>query len=160
MKRAQIEIAGLMIIVVLVSIVILFVLSFNVGEKVKDEPKRQELRDSQMRDRFGPVILETTAGCNEWTIRELLSDCAYNQEIYCQGTISSCEFANDTIKKVLKETYDKIGHSFTLEVKSSNNVVTLFNYTGCDPGVSNSDKGLTHFQTDFGPMTMILTQCT
>lgn len=161
MKKAQMEIAGLLIVVVLVTITILFLLTFKVQNYQNNVPQEQESRDSYIRDRFSPVLMETSTLCDGRTIRVLLSDCGYAQAIDCPDLKTSCEFANETIKAILEETLDVYGLKYSLMITASNNNhITFYNYSGCSPSISRKTSAyIQPLVTDYGPLLVNLTQC-
>lgn len=163
MRKAQIEIAGLLIVVVLVTITILFLLTFKVNESENKLPLEQESKDSYIRDRLSPVLLETSTSCDGRTIRVLLSDCAYSKNIMCDKEgreVDSCVFANETISTILEETLDTYGLKYVFSVKSNTDFITYIDRTGCNPAASgNYPPFIQPLVTDFGPLTLNLVQC-
>jgi hypothetical protein len=158
-KKGQIEIAGLIIIVVLITLVLLFVLSFDLNQDIANQgDETRELKDTNIRDGFGPALLETSTSCESRTVKQLLSDCAHEKEISCANG-NSCFVANQTIEYILNETLEKIGYKFTLAVKKGDAHVTFFNDTGCLGDGDIFVPAVTPFQTDYGSMTLIITQC-
>lgn len=157
-KKAQIEIMGLLVIVILVSLVIFFALSFNLKNAVNEAPVKQDFKDAQTTGNFGTTLLETTTNCSR-SIRDLLSDCAFTQEVICSGQ-NSCELANNTMNMILEETLDKWNYNYTLQISSDTKTVTNFNKTGCDASKTNRiTTDITPFGTTFSSMKLTLRIC-
>ena len=116
-RKAQIEIIGLLIIVILVTIIILLVITFGIKQP-SGPTTTQQVSDNQIATLFFPTILETTTTCDR-TVRELLADCAYTNEIMC-GAKNSCTFANETLIDVLNRTLSSYGYSYAVKVWKTN----------------------------------------
>lgn len=162
MKKAQIEIAGLLIVVVLVTITLLFLLTFRVNNSDNQIPVEQETRDTYIRDRFSQVLFETNTECGGRTIKELLSDCGYSNNINCD-TLNSCQFVNYTIESIINETLNFYGIEYVITVTAKDNLnkkITYLHSSGCD---LDTAKKVTPFyqpaETDFGGLLFNFTQC-
>ncbi len=109
-KKAQMEIAGLVIIVILISLGMLFLVYFSLSEKDPEKIfTRKNLASSTM-----AAVMKTTSsiedGCNGQLSfeKEILDDCAGHIlggdfHIKCSGK-NSCEYLDDRIRKILKQT--------------------------------------------------------
>lgn len=163
-KNAQIEIAGLIIIVVLVSLVLLFTLSININ-KVKNVGSEQKtIRHTQLRERFGPVLLETTTDCSNKNVRELLIDCAFINQIQC-GALDSCAKANQVMSTITEKTFDDF-YVFKLEVLKNDaqlngiNVIENTNPPRCgDEKYTETQPAYTNIGSVYGNLVLVLTQC-
>ena len=106
--RAQMEIMGLAIIVILVSLGLLFAVRWML-KAPSAEPQRAE--ESVLAANFLSTLLGTTTECNKRTVRDLLQDCALTQgATKCKtqsGEQYSCDYARDIIQMLLSETFDK-----------------------------------------------------
>jgi hypothetical protein len=116
LKRAQIEMMGLLVIVILVTIIIFFVLIFSLRkppsvDDINDFKKMQAIKN------FGTTSIETTVDCDgrTRTIRELLVDCAFLKEISCRG-YDSCESATANLTFILNNTLDIWGYDYQLKI--------------------------------------------
>jgi len=162
-RKAQIEIAGLLIIVVLVSLVLMFVLTFNVADKENQGEPVKQVKESQIRDNFGPVLLETSTECDGKTIRELLADCGSVREIECPGPdTTSCAYVKTVIGEILKETLVKQGFAYIMSVKKGDSVIDTGNMyfeNDCNPDGVSSVPSINPFETDYGTMKLVLVQC-
>jgi hypothetical protein len=159
-KRGQIETMGLLVVVILISLVLFFALSFSVNNKTDEQPKKQEFKKSQAINNLGTTMLESTGPCG-WSIRELLTDCAYTKEITCYNgtaTENACEVADKSIMKILDATLNEWGYDYNLTVSTSLGQTKLSMATGCEDD-SNSQKEITPFATDYGSMVLTIKSC-
>ena len=126
MKKAQIEILGLMIIMVLIALGVLFAVKY-VFLAPKTEIK-QEFTEKNIALNMLDVMLGTDVLCNtnHISIQNLLIDCNRyppNGIIMC-GSASSCTFVENEIKSIFASTLDKWGNKYKFKI---NNAVKLEN---------------------------------
>jgi hypothetical protein len=108
------EIMGLAIIVILVTLGIFFVIHFTSTRNSTNIEK--EYTDSQMSANLLNTMLQMTApDCNSKQIKSLFRDCALNQKIICNDGKRSCEYLNYTIQKILDKTLVKWNRKFYFE---------------------------------------------
>jgi hypothetical protein len=155
-KKAQIETMGLLVVVVLVSLILFFVLAFNLKKDPGEQSEKEVFEETQAISNIGTTMLETTSSC-EWTVRELLEDCAYRKEIVCKGNLS-CVEANNTMTKILDLTLNEWDYAYNIVVKNSQNYDVLSQGTACK-NVTNSRRETTPFGTNYGSMSLIITTC-
>lgn len=107
-KKAQMEIFGLAIIVVLLSFGMIIMISYSssgVPTEVKEMNEEQAYK-------FINTLLHSTSECNEMTVQELIIDVAENAPfgsvicMYGMGKPGS-EYLNDTLVYVLDNTLDR-----------------------------------------------------
>jgi len=107
-KKAQTEILGLAIIVVIVSIGLLFVVKFLITQPP------QETRESYIRSELASNILgsimDADTNCKGHSIPYLIKDCAeYDPgRISCGGSLS-CEYIESHINFILSNFMDTLG---------------------------------------------------
>jgi len=131
MRKAQMEIMGLAVIVILLSLGLLFVLRFMVLNEPSD--LRQSYTRTQLASNLLNTILKTSTDCRGNTINELIHDCAvYPTPQQCTADKTSCYMANESIKIILNETLTKMGN------RSFNFVTSLNNDIIIDP-IQNGD---------------------
>jgi len=110
-KKAQMEIMGIAIVIVLMMLGMLFVFQFFILKPPEDIRKGQ--RKEQLATNMLNAILElTSANCSKHQIRTLIQDCAsfYDQDgsIRCENLqTKSCIYVNNTIQQILTNTLDK-----------------------------------------------------
>jgi uncharacterized protein YpmB len=108
-KRSQMEIMGLMIVVLLLIVGVLFAVKFVVLKKPTEV--RQTYSRTQMASNMGLAIMSsTTEDCRGTAIKDLLIDCANWPEdggtIMCDNLMKSCAYVNKTIFNILNSTFD------------------------------------------------------
>lgn len=107
-KKSQMEIMGLAIIIILITLGVLFVVQFVVLREPSDIKKT--FTETQMAANMLNSILKTTSkDCYDSTIVQLLKDCAEHSQspsglVRCENDASSCEYANSTIDYIFNKT--------------------------------------------------------
>ena len=117
-KKAQMELMGIAIVVLLVSLVMMFV--FNYTAKRKPAEYRKEFAGTELSTNIVKSLLATNAPeCLGLTFNELWQDCAEN---YVTGGIpcdyrDSCGYAIDETEKILNATLGKwqVDYEFRVE---------------------------------------------
>jgi len=115
-KIGQIEIMGLMIIVVIIALALLFVV--KVVFTPKDVDYNKDYETNKLVESFVNTLFQTTSACtDDVTIQELLIDCAkqpYSEgSIVCDNGQGACTFANEKIAEILEKTIDQWGYAAT-----------------------------------------------
>lgn len=106
MKRAQMEILGLAIVVVLILVATIFVVRFLVLKSPTDY--RKGFISSELASNMLNTFLKVSSkDCSHLTMTELLQDCAQGKSIVCDNGEDSCKFAELTAKKIFEATFDK-----------------------------------------------------
>lgn len=118
MAKSQMEIMGLVIIMILLTLGLLLVVRFII---LKPPSEVREIQvNSQMASNLLNALLQTTTTCNNYPLRTLLQDCATRNEIVCDGE-PSCRFANRTIFFILNKTLIAWHKPFNLSVSHTDN---------------------------------------
>ncbi|MBI4449344.1 hypothetical protein HY641_04950 [Candidatus Woesearchaeota archaeon] len=112
-QRAQMEIMGLTIIILLVSIGILF--AIGIISKPTEDIKRG-YEQKQLAVNFLTTLLDTTSGCQLNTFRQLLMDCATDRIVTCPGGLDSCSYAKTSFRTIFSRTLDPIRKGYYLSV--------------------------------------------
>ncbi len=132
MRKAQMEILGLAIVVLLLILGMVFVVKF-VAMTDKGSV-RKEVADSQIASNYIATYLDTTVPeCSKLTIKELLMDCAENNPgpaggtIDCDGGTKSCEMAEGIATTVFSKTFDqqKKPYYFSVKIQNGNPFIEL-----------------------------------
>jgi len=107
MRKAQMEIMGLAIVIVLIMLGVLFVVQFMIQKPQKDI--KASYTDAQLAANMLNAILKATArDCNNQVITTLFQDCASGPTIICNdGINTSCTYLNYTIKDLFDKTLVK-----------------------------------------------------
>ena len=124
-KRAQTEIMGLIVVVILISLVLLLVVKFKLSA-IPSEIKEKFI-ETRLASNTLHTLLQTTTDCNEVTVQELLKDCAkYSSSdvfsFYCvigDETKDPCAFVDEFISARFDETLKEWGdRAFEFSVAS------------------------------------------
>jgi hypothetical protein len=144
--KAQMEILGLSIVVLLLILGMVFVIKF-IGISDKGSIRR-EVTESQTASNYIASYLDTTVKeCRDLTIKELLIDCAEGGAalpnggtIVCPTTpsIKSCQMANDVAKTIFSMTFDqwKTRYYFSSFVQNRNPFIEL-SFPADDPATGS-----------------------
>ncbi len=102
MKKAQTEIIGLAIIVILIIVGITFAIRFMATKEPVEYKK--EFTQTELATNMLNTFLETTSDdCNGLSMTELLQACGQGSSISCDGK-TSCTYAKDEAKKIFDRT--------------------------------------------------------
>lgn len=148
-KKGQMEIMGLMIVVILLIVGVLFAIKFVVLKKPPET--RQTFSRTQMASNLGLALMSsTTEDCRGTAIKDLLIDCAEWPEaggtISCGDGNKSCVYVNNTVRSILNQTLDTWNTRYYLTVGTSKRLdeqIIYFHNRGCladeeQPGESES----------------------
>lgn len=107
-KRAQEEIVGFTVIVIIVSIILIFFLVFSLSDKVET--------DSYEAESFLQSSLHYTSSCADngdfLPVQELIVSC-YKEE-RCDNEQEACVVLNETLKSILEESW-QTGQDFPVK---------------------------------------------
>jgi hypothetical protein len=120
MRRAQTEIVGLLIIVIMISFMVLFAVS------VMFEPPEDDI-DSYLQNsipsRFVGGILRTDSRCVKgFDMRELIIDCAKSPELggsmdlTCEDGKRTCEYMKGVLDGILQGTFESVQKPYELRI--------------------------------------------
>jgi len=120
-RKSQIEMVGLLVIVILVVLVLFFVLSFSLSQPNDTGSRVQEFVDDSILNGFALVLLETSSGCGDYNFKELLEDNATQSFITCEvgdndERISSGEFAEKNLERLVNRSMNflEMDYEFTV----------------------------------------------
>lgn len=106
MRKGQMEILGLAIVVVLILVATTFVVRFLVLRAPSDY--RPGFITAEIASNMINTFLKTSSSdCSQLTITELLQDCAQSRAIICDNGLDSCTFVEATAKHIFNRTLDK-----------------------------------------------------
>jgi hypothetical protein len=102
-KLGQIEVFGLAFIVILISIGFFIFVSFKAQQKVEN-PQKEFTNDKLANDFVLSMKYVSVQGCTEYSVEELIIDCARDNRIKC-ATEDSCIAVNRSINIMLNKTF-------------------------------------------------------
>ena len=112
-KKAQMELMGLAIIVVIMVIAMFFAIGFLMSAPKKSVVKSFE--DDQLATNFIVALLKTSA-CDV-TVEKLIYDCSLNQVLDCDGgTDNSCAHLETVVEDIKNATLDEWGVVYDLHI--------------------------------------------
>lgn len=116
--KAQTEIFGLAIVVLLLSVWLLFAIGFM----AKKEPANREFAQIEIGYNLLSAMLGTTTGCSGLTVTELIEDCAENNEINCGSDadpLYSCTYVRGFIEnEILIKTLNIWRYNYYLVIST------------------------------------------
>lgn len=136
MARAQMEIIGLVIVIIMLTIGLLLVVQFVILKQPSNIKQRQS--ESQLAANFINTLLQSSTTCNNYPMRALIQNCVTKNDIICHqgGDYTACEFADITIKSILTATLDAWKMSYNLSISNTK--------------VSGFDQGLSYLKGNCG----------
>jgi len=121
-KRAQMELLGLAIIIILVSIGFLFVVRF-VLLKPADDVKKEYSFNQMASNELNAILKTTTADCKGTDMTELLQDCSSFEKIVCEDGRGSCQYAAETIDFILNQTLSSWQKTYVFNVSVNEDTI-------------------------------------
>ena len=136
-KKAQTEIVGLVIIVLIITVAMMFYLDFKT--KPENQVKKtlyQEYAYNEIATSFAQSFLQTYVQDCDATIEELIVDCGSlrGRRIQCTNNLNSCEEVNKTLITIKNATLDEWNYPYGLVVNMSSNQVIKFIKYNCTVG--------------------------
>lgn len=134
MKRAQTEMLGMAIVILLLSIGILIVVGI-VMNKSSEPSTKQSYSEKQLATNILGSILSTTTNCNNERISTLMIDCGRDWPLDCPSehvtgvTLPVCKYLNETVYSMLNETLKQWNkkYSFLAYVQRTNPKINITN---------------------------------
>lgn len=106
MRKGQMEIIGLAIVVIIIFIGILIAARFLIFNK--PENTRAGFVSAELASGTTSTFLETTAiGCSKAKMTELIQDCAQGTERICDNGLGSCQFVRAAAEQIFTNTFEK-----------------------------------------------------
>ena len=116
-KKSQMEIVGLVVIVILISIALLFFLRFNLG---KSATEKRTYTSAQLASNLVNTVAKTSTNCSLLTISELSILCANGDYVYCDEEriieYDSCEIANNTLDIIFINTLEQWNKKYKFQI--------------------------------------------
>ena len=124
-KKAQTEMVGLVILIILISLGVLFVVQFMVKDTARQTQESARFQKSDMAKGIVMTLLKTTSNCddiNKYSFEDLYKDCARGGFIECTTGENSCEYINESLQTILNSTLNNWyvkDYIFTAKVMSN-----------------------------------------
>ncbi len=127
-RKAQMEIMGLAVIMILAVLGLLFVVKFVLMKPETKSELRQSQQESQLAANLINAFLKTTTDCpGKHSVTTLIQDCAQlSPRIRC-GALSSCEFVNQTINDILDQTLEEWGKTYQFTISDISEEINISN---------------------------------
>ncbi len=119
-KKAQLEIMGLAVVVILISLIVLFVVKFVVLREPKEI--RKEYTEFDVSYSFINTLVNTNSpDCSGLTFTELFKDCASPLTVNCGSFYAdSCEYIEAKVTDMLSEALGKRQMSYSFMAYKNN----------------------------------------
>jgi len=170
-KKAQLEMIGLAVVVILISIGMLFVLNFVVTRKpAKTQSTFSEWETSQ--NMLTAMLTSVSRDCKSLDIGALLQDCANNYasrgSIECNFGVYSCMYVEAALAEMLPSTIDswRYSYRFRAYITDPNSHIIpfdphnkAFNPRNCTDLTEKESPGIQPIPLDVGTLTVILEIC-
>lgn len=153
-KKSQMELLGMAIVIVFISMGLLFIVRFSVL-KEPEQTKKKYMHSELATNMLSALIQTDSAGeCHNVKVRDLLIDCAERGTIDCYGQ-SSCIYVRSVIHDIFTETLGKmkVGYYFNASIRSATVASKGTKCTG------ERKTGLFFFNTDVGNLFVRLDIC-
>ncbi len=128
-RKAQLEIMGLVVVVILVSLGFLFALQFVVLQ-APENPRETFVREQMAQNTLHTLVLTTTT-CHELSMTELIQDCFDTlSDLDCGGR-SSCEFLSGVTSSILNSTLKTWQRNYAFTLVRGDAVRVQLKHKGC-----------------------------
>jgi len=113
MKKGQMEILGLAIVVVLILVAAVFLAGIMISKK-PSEQRKGFTRSVAASNTVSALLRASAEDCKYLTMTELLQDCAQGRSISCDDAQNSdsCKFAESTAEFVFGKTLEQWGFEY------------------------------------------------
>jgi hypothetical protein len=139
MKKAQTEIMGLAILIILIILGMTFIIRFTMSREQIDV--KEQFTQSQLASNMLNTFLETNAQDCDYTMLELLRNCGQGGGLDCDNK-ESCQYVEDTAVEIFDKTLDlwsPDNYEFKVFFDEENPKIALGKEKAC-VGVSRKSK--------------------
>ena len=116
-KKSQMEIVGLVIIVILISIALLFFLRFSLG---KSATEKRTYTSAQLASNMINTVAKTSTNCSLIPISELSVLCANGDYVYCDEAriteYDPCEIAKNALDNIFINTLEQWNKKYKFQI--------------------------------------------
>ncbi len=159
-KKSQMEIMGLVIIVILITLGLFFVVRFMIT-KQPSEIKKYYTRTETTANILNSLLKTNSKDCYGMTTTQLLQDCAENKDtlnqIKCENEQYSCDHALYIIKTIFDATLKEWGdQNFDFKASVNNNLILNYTNKGC---FGEKESKQYYIPTEIGTLIINLEVC-
>jgi len=129
-KRGQMEIMGLAIIVILVSLAMLFAVQWMLNPSTATV---QKTKQSVLAASLLTTMVGTTTDCNKRTVGELLGDCALTQGATKCADMTSCDYVRGVMGSIFNATMKKWKLNYYFHITGASSVEDMKFGSGSTP---------------------------
>jgi hypothetical protein len=122
-KKAQMEILGLAIIVVLIMFGVLFALRFVLNQD--DSNLLDSFKESELATSMLTTMMSTTSSCNQATVKTLIQDCGRPVPSLQCGNRNSCEEAEFILNDMLTGTLGKWNRNYYFTINDNQDTTRI-----------------------------------
>lgn len=141
-RKSQIEIMGLVMIVLIITVVFLFSVTLRVKSKLN--PTRNTFANDQLATNFLLALLKTDHVECETTLETLIRDCAGEKKIRCTDDQDACFHIDKTLAEILPNSLGIMQTKYSLHItKMPENLELLTYEDSCGP---KQNKGMQGYQ--------------
>jgi hypothetical protein len=153
--RAQMEILGLAIIVVLIMMGVLFAIVFVLRAPASNT--LGQFKESELAANLVTTMLGTTTPCHDATVSQLLGDCAVFARLDCGSIGNSCDAASDAFRQMLAGSLETWHRSYRFNITGAYNVQGISYSSGACSG--NIEGKTSYVPTAGGTLSVTLQLC-
>lgn len=135
--KAQMEIMGLVLIVILITLGLLFVIMFSLNsdnESAKSSFTQEELASNTLL-----AMIHTTTDCKDIVLSDMIEYCAEGRPVSCSGyycassgSDAACDCVDSTVSHILNNTLNRWQKSYEYSIKAGQNMLLNKSYGTCD----------------------------
>lgn len=160
-KKSQMEIVGLVIIVILISIAMLFFLQFSLKRTAAE---KRTYTSAQLTSNMINTLSKTSTNCSGLIISDLYKFCADTEPVACDPDRikddDPCLVANTTVSLLLQNTLEQWEKDFRFQVFLPDTNKTVYYYEHNYPCAGNIETETYYIPTEFsGLLYMRLNIC-
>lgn len=113
-KKGQMEILGLAIVVILLTLGVLFFIRFALSEKPSE--LKQSYEQTEMASNMINTMLRLDTECRGKSMTELMQSCASTIEINCGNGVMACEYLDNVVDEIMANTLESWGLEYQFSV--------------------------------------------